>query len=56
MVFGGCGEEVQRCNKRLIMQKIANLDHSQGNGEKAIRYMTNTEDKQKTMELLQALL
>lgn len=38
------------------MKKISNLDHCQGNGKKAIRYMANTEDKQKAMELLQALL
>lgn len=34
------------------MKKIANLDHRQGNGKKAIRYMANTENKQKPMELL----
>lgn len=38
------------------MQKCSNLNHGQGNGNKAVRNMRNTEDEYKTMKLLKTFM
>lgn len=38
------------------MQKCSNLNHGQGNGNKAVRNMRNTENEYKTMKLLKTFM